>query len=268
MKDYYKILNVSKNATQEEIKASYRTLAKKYHPDLYINNPLADLAAEKLKEINEAYAILSDQNKRENYDRGYSGNADNYQNKSSNNIGEQSFFENFVNECEYLIENKNWYALHQKCNEAKSKYPKNSLPYVFEMQAYYTEGNLNAAIEAAKKSMMLNKKDFNVLLFIGKCYIDMKQYNEALSYSLEANQMCDGKNADILAQIALIYDLKGDKLTFNSYMDKLKKIEPNHEFINARKSVFKVGNNYVNKKDAAVDACLLCGLLECIFDCF
>ena len=59
MRDPYEVLGVSKDATQEEIKAAYRKLAKQYHPDRYIGNPLADLAAEKFKEINEAYDILS-----------------------------------------------------------------------------------------------------------------------------------------------------------------------------------------------------------------
>ena len=55
MSDPYKVLGVSPNATDEEIKKAYRALARKYHPDNYVNNPLADLVQEKMKEINEAY---------------------------------------------------------------------------------------------------------------------------------------------------------------------------------------------------------------------
>ncbi len=56
--DPYKILGVSYNATEEEIKAAYRELAKKYHPDNYADSPLADLANEKMQEINEAYDTI------------------------------------------------------------------------------------------------------------------------------------------------------------------------------------------------------------------
>ena len=59
MNDPYKILGVPQNASDAQIKEAYRELAKKYHPDTYINNPLADLAAEKMREINEAYDYLT-----------------------------------------------------------------------------------------------------------------------------------------------------------------------------------------------------------------
>ncbi|HBR31242.1 MAG TPA: molecular chaperone DnaJ, partial [Clostridiales bacterium] len=55
MTDPYRVLNINSNATDEEVKQAYRKLAKRYHPDNYINNELADLAAEKMKEINAAY---------------------------------------------------------------------------------------------------------------------------------------------------------------------------------------------------------------------
>lgn len=74
-RDYYEVLGVSKTATDEEIKRAFRVLAKKYHPD--VNKE--EGAAEKFKEIGEAYSVLSDKNKRASYDQfghaAFDGNA-------------------------------------------------------------------------------------------------------------------------------------------------------------------------------------------------
>ena len=83
MRDPYEVLNVSKNASDEEITKAYRQLAKKYHPDLNPNNPEA---AEKMKEINSAYDMIK------------SGKANQYQSynnsSSSSNSSYDSFYRN------------------------------------------------------------------------------------------------------------------------------------------------------------------------------
>lgn len=70
MRDPYEVLGIRPNATDDEVKAAYRNLARKYHPDNYTDNPLSDLAQEKMQEINEAYDAIVRMRKDGGYQNG------------------------------------------------------------------------------------------------------------------------------------------------------------------------------------------------------
>lgn len=78
MTNPYEVLGINPNASDEEVKAAYKNLARKYHPDNYSDNPLSDLAEEKMKEINEAYDSIMDQRRNRSSQRnsGYSYNGE------------------------------------------------------------------------------------------------------------------------------------------------------------------------------------------------
>lgn len=80
--DPYQVLGISPNATDDEVKRAYKELSRKYHPDAYVNNPLADLAEDKFKEIQAAYTQIM--NTRAGGGSGYSQG---YQNGSQGNYG-------------------------------------------------------------------------------------------------------------------------------------------------------------------------------------
>lgn len=94
MRNPYEILGVREGASIDEIKKAYRELVKKYHPDQYSNNPLSDLAEEKLKEINQAYDYLVKQHE-SGSGHGYSQKYDARQTDSSNygyDDGDRSYY--------------------------------------------------------------------------------------------------------------------------------------------------------------------------------
>ncbi len=74
-KDPYVVLGVSKGATEDEVKAAYKELVKKYHPDQYQNNPLQDVANEKMAEINEAYDEIINRMRNNEYQSTYSSSS-------------------------------------------------------------------------------------------------------------------------------------------------------------------------------------------------
>lgn len=86
MKDPYEVLGVSRNASMDEIKKAYHQLSRKYHPDANVNNPLADLAAEKFKEIQEAYnAIVKEKESGRSYNYGYGSSNASYSSSNDYN---------------------------------------------------------------------------------------------------------------------------------------------------------------------------------------
>lgn len=98
MTDPYKVLGVTRNASDDEIKKAYRALARKYHPDNYTDSGLADLAEEKMKEINEAY----DQIQSERSGKGSSSGSSSY-NYGAGTSGDARFAEirSFINQRRY-----------------------------------------------------------------------------------------------------------------------------------------------------------------------
>ena len=131
MTDPYQVLGVDRNASTQQIKTAYRTLAKKYHPDNFDGNPLQDVAEEKMQEINEAYDFIISER-----ERGGSSNSDNggynygYGNSSSSytDTNNYSYIRNLIengrlDDAEILLEqiqlqsrDAQWYYLKGRIN--------------------------------------------------------------------------------------------------------------------------------------------------------
>lgn len=154
----YEILGVSESASDEEIKKAYRELVKKYHPDKYVNNPLSDLAAEKIKEINMAYDMITKQRagNNENFNTSYNGNVD-----FSNIV--QLINANRLDEAQQKLEsmpassrNAYWYYLMGEISKRKGWYDN-------ARQYYQTAINMdpsNTAYRQAYNSMYNNTRAY------------------------------------------------------------------------------------------------------------
>lgn len=124
MNNPYEVLGVSPSATDEEIKKAYRDLAKKYHPDKYVDSPLADVAEQKMKEINEAYDAIKNM-RQGGGNAGTSYNSNNgYQSSGYNKYNSVRVYiqRNMVNEAEQILDamspnerGAEWYYLKGMC---------------------------------------------------------------------------------------------------------------------------------------------------------
>ena len=150
--NYYDILEVNKNASPEIIEKAYKTLVKKYHPDLQENN-LKNNYEEKIKKINEAYEILSNPEKRKNYDLQLHNNEiskENYNNLINENI-------NLKNNLNILKEKLNY------LNNIQNNYEKNNLNK--NNENYYKNINFKNNYNNLKLNKLFNfKKSFKDLL--------------------------------------------------------------------------------------------------------
>lgn len=140
MSDYYKTLQIEKNASQEEIKKSYRKLAQKYHPD----KPTGDEA--KFKEINEAYETLSDPAKRANYDSG-----------GSHNFHSHQGFSGFEDMFSSIFGNQHNPFFHRAQHQTNSRRPVGFSNLDVEMNI---ELDLSEAYKGTKKTLKYKSKAY------------------------------------------------------------------------------------------------------------
>lgn len=150
----YKVLGVSENASQEEIRKAYLALVKKYHPDKYTDEGMKELANEKLKEINQAYEILVKKKDEPYSQQGYS-----QQGYSQQGYSQQNY----------------WRGQGSYSGEYQSEFAR--------ARSYLSQNNLNAA-KAVLDNIPLHNGEWNYLY--GVIHFRMGWYNQARQYLSEA----------------------------------------------------------------------------------
>lgn len=245
--DYYKVLGISRNATKEEIKRAYRTLAKEYHPDKYVNNPLAKLAEEKFKEINDAYEFL----------------LNNYQNNNDYDEYKMNELQSKIDAC---FDKRTWSEAINIADQIISLSPENVVGYIYKALAL---GQLNRDSEAVinyEKAEALGwdiEEDQSIYFSKAVSQMDLGRYRDAI-VTLEKLIRVAGEVPNYVAHLAYCYESVNNSREAERYWNRLKVIDPNNELLKQRNSYAQ--QQQINKKDAAEGLCWICIILECIFD--
>lgn len=263
MKNYYEVLGVSSSATGKEIKEKYLELAKLYHPDKHINNPLGKLAEEKFREVKEAYDVLSNENKKREYDELLYGKK----------IKEEKIQINktiLVNAIE-AYENENW----RECikltntiiNDLNNKNTEEIIEaYIFRGLSYVRVNEFKLAIEDLKYASTNGSKNKMVVFACAYSYSQIGDYVEAIFWYKDYISNF-GNQVDVVGQLAICYEKLGRREDAQMWWEELRHLDPNNELLLSRQKVWNVGNgNYISKEGALKStACAICACLECFF---
>lgn len=185
MNNPYDVLGVSRNATNDEIKKAYRQLCKKYHPDSYVNNPLADLAEEKFKEVQAAYDQIMKE--RENGGYSYSTSGQSYSGASSNQeTVELQAARNYINSRRF----------REALNVLANINNRSAMWYYYSAIANMGIGNNLVAVDHAKQAAAMEPNNMEYVNFANQMQFRGQHYqNTGYGYGRQSygtgNLCCD-----------------------------------------------------------------------------
>ena len=180
-KNPYEVLGVSPNASNDEVKKAYRQLSKKYHPDSYVNNPLADLAEEKFKEVQAAYdEIMKMRQNPYAYTGQQSYNSNAYENADYNTV------RSYINARRFRE------ALTMLAGMGN----RNAMWYYYSAVANLGVGNNLVAVEHAKQAAAMEPGNMEYVNFANQMQFRSQQYqNTGYNYGRQSygtgNLCCD-----------------------------------------------------------------------------
>lgn len=178
----YEVLGVPRNASNDEVKKAYRQLCKKYHPDSYVDNPLADLAEEKFKEVQAAYEQIM----KEREGGGYSYSASGQTQSTSQESAELQAARNFINNRRF----------HEALNVLSNIGNRNAMWYYYSAIANMGIGNNLVAVEHAKQAAAMEPNNMEYVNFANQMQFRGQQYqNMGYGYGRQSfgtgNLCCD-----------------------------------------------------------------------------
>ena len=181
----YDVLGVPRTATNDEIKKAYRQLCKKYHPDSYVNNPLADLAEEKFKEVQTAYDQIMKE--RENGGYSYSASGHSYSSTSSNQeTVELQAARNYINARHF----------REALNVLANIHNRSAMWYYYSAIANMGIGNNLVAVDHAKQAAAMEPNNMEYVNFANQMQFRGQHYqNTGSGYGRQSygtgNLCCD-----------------------------------------------------------------------------
>lgn len=222
-KDYYSILEVTENASQEEIKAAYRRLAKLYHPDRHAQSELAHLAEERFKLVQEAYDVLGDPQSRERYDQ------ERRRARGQETGGYYSGAADVSRAIEFINARRFWDAL-DILHAALKTDPESSDLNFYVAFCYAELERWDQALPHALKARDGDPCNAEKQAYVGIAYLGLKRFKEAIDHFKRATEL-DPREPNWWAWLAAAYSEDGQYLNFQTAIQRLRELDPHHEMV-------------------------------------
>lgn len=261
MSDPYEILGVSRDATLDEIKAAHRRLSAQYHPDKFMNNPLRELAEEKLKLINGAWDAI----KRE---RGGGGSAQGGDNRRSHGGSRQDHRDpdaaaKHVSE---LCAARRFSDALSEIDRAESRFGERPEWHSLRGTALGAMGRWQEAAASFQRALRFAPSDGETLIAHGTCLFHAGDFMAAVGV-LHRARTSGHVRPTAMAMEAFCLERLGNVWDAKALFDEVRRQDPTNEILARRDASWKVGNTYVDKQEATGNACCLCVIIELLFDC-
>ena len=198
-KNPYDVLGVTPSASNEEIKKAYRQLCKKYHPDSYVNNPLADLAEEKFKEVQSAYDEIMKQRQNGGGQQAYTNN-NTYGGSQTYNYGygygnsnNQSYNSNYGQGSADIQTVRNYINVrrfHEALTVLSGIRDRNAMWYYYSAVANMGIGNNLIAVEHAQRAAELEPNTLTLLIRCVTAVSIIRQWVRDMDVSLMEQEIC------------------------------------------------------------------------------
>lgn len=293
--DFYQILGVNRSASQREIESAFKKLALEFHPDRHTNNPLAGLAEERMKLINEAYSTLKNPESRRDYDfnisqgkrgsyspspppphrdyytpeppfRGYAYRPDD----NWGDMGGGGDAGKLRSEALAAFNRKDFQKTISLINKLLTIEPNDASAYNMLALAFMELGNFNNAISHLSTSIRLAPSNPLYYFNRGVCYLSSGKPKQSI-YDLEKASNLDVDNPLYLIGLARAYRMIGQHLQSRTYAEHARSIDPNHpavvQFMNEGDGRARSRVEYYGPNRAGCGCCPCCGDCLCLGSC-
>ncbi|MCD6218423.1 DnaJ domain-containing protein [bacterium] len=296
--DYYDILGVGRNASQREIESAYKKLALEFHPDRHMDNPLAHLAEERMKSINEAYSALKDPSSRRQYDSGgmrgapppsqpppqpsYQPPQDSYYKQYHQADTGYAYTDDWGEQSEYygadparmrdlrdkalnLFNGRKYTQSINILDQILRLTPDDAGAHNLKAMAYIETGNYRGAIYSLGNSIRIEPNNAVYHFNRGACYVSMRNPRLAIR-DIEKATNLDVDNPQYLIGLASALHMVGQHIRARSVADHAQSVNPDHPsvrmYMNQQNMRENMREQYYQRRGFSCGCCP--GMTDCL----